>query len=311
MNVLINPGEGAIQYQRFEDFIGMVRRAGHGAELGKFDLTDAYKYVLVHLDYWPLLGIHVGSGPSQEYYVETTLPFGHRLASMIFTAFSDTLVWIMSEFGTGLLFKYVDDFAGSGLCHRDLDAVQAACDLTGFESQEEKREGPSTCLAVLDVEVDTIACEMRIGKDKLRALSTDLQLWSRRQVTSEHEIASLHGRLSFVAQVAKPGWVFLRGTGDETQEVCDTDGQLRVLRNFRVEVCWWSRLLAEWNGVSLIYEDQWTTNFNLWTDASGTSFGAYCNNKSICKYFGIGICGALQWQPCCGLFSVFQSSLAV
>ncbi len=51
VNVLISPEEEAVQYQRFEDFIGMVRRAGHRAELGKFDLTDVYKYVLVHPDY--------------------------------------------------------------------------------------------------------------------------------------------------------------------------------------------------------------------------------------------------------------------
>ncbi len=64
VNALISPEEAAVQYQRFEDFIGMLRRAGHEAELGKFDLTDAYKFVLVHPDYWPQLGIHLGSGPS-------------------------------------------------------------------------------------------------------------------------------------------------------------------------------------------------------------------------------------------------------
>ncbi len=64
VNAIISPEEAGVQYQRFEEFIGMVRRAGHRAELGKFDLMDAYKYVLVHPDYWPLLSIHVGSGPS-------------------------------------------------------------------------------------------------------------------------------------------------------------------------------------------------------------------------------------------------------
>ncbi len=121
VNALISPEEAAVQYQRFEDFIGMVRRASHEAELGKFNLTDLYKFVLVHPDYWPRLGIHVGSGPSWEYYIETTLPFSRRLAPKIFTTFSDTLVWITHEYGAGPLFKYVDDFAsaqpaGSGLC---------------------------------------------------------------------------------------------------------------------------------------------------------------------------------------------------
>ncbi len=42
----------------------MVRAAGPAAELGKFNLTDAYKHVLVHPDYWPLLETHVGDGPN-------------------------------------------------------------------------------------------------------------------------------------------------------------------------------------------------------------------------------------------------------
>ncbi len=55
---LIAPQEEAVQYQRFEDFIAMVRAARPAAELEKFDLNDAYKHVLIHPDYWHLLGIH-------------------------------------------------------------------------------------------------------------------------------------------------------------------------------------------------------------------------------------------------------------
>ncbi len=98
----------------------MVRAASPGAELGKIDLTDAYKHVLVHPDFWHLLGIHVGDGEDHEFYIETTLSFGHRLALKIFTAFSDVLIWVACKFGAERLFKYVDDFAtaqpaGSGL----------------------------------------------------------------------------------------------------------------------------------------------------------------------------------------------------
>ncbi len=77
MNALVSPDEAAVQYQKFEDFLNMVWAAGPGAELGKIDLTDAYKHVLVHPDSWHMLGIHVGEGEDCEFYVETTLPFGH------------------------------------------------------------------------------------------------------------------------------------------------------------------------------------------------------------------------------------------
>ncbi len=84
----------AVQYQKFEDFIAMVRAARPAAELGKFYLTNAHKHVLVHPDFWHMLGTHVGDGPNWEFYAEMTLPFGHCLAPKIFTAFSDALVWV-------------------------------------------------------------------------------------------------------------------------------------------------------------------------------------------------------------------------
>ncbi len=124
---------------------------------------------------------------------------------------------------------------------------------------------------------------MGIGKEKLQTLNTNLQLWSRCQIDSKHKIASLHGCLSFVAQVAKPGWVFLHWIVDEMQKVHDMDDQITLSSNFLAEVHWWCSLLLEWNGVSLIYEDQWTANanFNLWTDASGIGFGAYWDSAYL------------------------------
>ncbi len=112
------------------------------------------------------------------------------MAPKIFTAFSDALVWVACKFGAGALFKYVDDFvailpAGSGLCQHDLDAIRAACNLTGFELQEEKREGPSTCLDVLGIEVDTVAWELRISQKKLQTLMMDLELWAQKSVASK------------------------------------------------------------------------------------------------------------------------------
>ncbi len=93
--------------------------------------------------------------------------------------------------------------------------------------------------------------------------------------------------MSFVAQVAKPGWVFLRRIVDEMQKVHDMDDQITFSSDFLAEVHWRSSLLVEWNGVSLIYEHQWTANanFNLWTDASGTGFGTYWDSACLLGEF--------------------------
>ncbi len=157
--------------------------------------------------------------------------------------------------------------------------IRAACHLTGFEEQDEKEEGPSTCLDVLGIEVDTIAWELRVSEKKLWALRMDLELWAQKSVASKQDIASIHGRLSFVAQVAKPGRIFLRCMVEEMQMVHEMDNRVPLSAEFLAEVCWWRDLLPEWNGVSLIPDQQWTANadFDLWTDASMAGFGAYWN----------------------------------
>ncbi len=68
---------------------------------------------------------------------------------------------------------------------------------------------------VLGIEVDTIAWELRVSEKKLHALTTNLELWAQKSVASKRDIASIHGRLSFVAQVSKLGRIFLRRMVEE------------------------------------------------------------------------------------------------
>ncbi len=282
VNSLIAPEEARVVYQRFEEFVSMVREAGPNAELGKFDLHDAYKYVLVHPDFWPRLGIHVGEGKERRYFVEATLPFGHRLAPKIFTEFAKGVHWIAQKNGAEKMFVFVDDFVtarckGTGQCARDLKGLRAACAQTGFEVQDEKEEGPCTSLPVLGILVDTVRWELRIEPQKLHSLSEDLAAWDKRRTASIREIASLHGRLSFIAQVVKPGRIFLRRFVEEMKRSTNFDAVVTLSAEFHAELRWWLELLPNWNGVTLIPEEKWISNadFELWTDALGMGFGAY------------------------------------
>ncbi len=119
------------------------------------------------------------------------------------------------------------------------------------------------------------------------ALRTDLELWAQKSVASKQDIASIHGRLSFVVQVAKPGTIFLHWMVEEMQTVQGMDDRIFLSAKFLVEVHWWWDLLPEWSGVSLILDQQWTANadFDLWTDALGAGFGAYWNGAYLLGEF--------------------------
>ncbi len=110
---------------------------------------------------------------------------------------------------------------------------------------------------MLGIEVDTIAWELRVSEKKLRI---DLELWAQKSVASKRDIALIHGWLSFVAQVAKPGRIFLHHMVEEMQSVQEMDDQVSLSAKFLAEVHWWRDLLPEWNGVSPIPDQQWTVN---------------------------------------------------
>ncbi len=83
--------------------------------------------------------------------------------------------------------------------------MDEACWLTGFRGKQEKREGPTTCLSALSIEVDTIDWELRIGAQCLAMVMERLLTWKDRSRASKRDIASLHGHLSFIAHVVKLG----------------------------------------------------------------------------------------------------------
>ena len=85
------------------------------------------------------------------------LPFGLRPAPAIFN--SDGLISLEScpQLGRRRSITLHDDYitfspAGSDVCARRLDAIDAAAQYIGVPLSPEKCEGPSTCLTFLGIE---------------------------------------------------------------------------------------------------------------------------------------------------------------
>ncbi len=55
------------------------------------------------------------------------------------------------------------------------------------------------------------------------------------------------------------------------------EDQVQLSTEFQVGLDWYRHLLPDRNGISVIPEFQWTSNvdFELFTDASGSGFGAF------------------------------------
>ena len=103
----------------------------------------------------------------EQVYVDKVLPFGLRSVPIIFSAIADALQWIIQVHGVEFLFHYLDDFITVGRlesleCANSLSITKQCCDLTGTPLEQEKIEGPSTCLPFLGIELDTAAMEIRL-----------------------------------------------------------------------------------------------------------------------------------------------------
>ncbi len=65
------------------------------------------------------------------------------------------------------------------------------------------------CLQALGIEADSVAWELHIDPKRLQTIMKDLLEWRQRSRAPVKGIASLHGQLSFVVHVVKPGHIFL------------------------------------------------------------------------------------------------------
>ena len=95
-----------------------------------------------------------------DVFIDKALPFGLRLAPLIFSALADCLQWIMEQRGADNVFHYLDDFltAGKGQssqCSANFEIMKHTCAHTGSPVEPEKLEGPATVIGFLGLELDT------------------------------------------------------------------------------------------------------------------------------------------------------------
>ena len=95
-------------------------------------------------------------------FTDTTLPFGLRSASKLFSAVADTLAWAMMCNGATSFLHYLDDFLfmgppQPGVVNRTLQIALDTCVQLNFPVATEKTTGPAEKLVFLGIEINTTA----------------------------------------------------------------------------------------------------------------------------------------------------------
>ena len=110
-------------------------------------------------------------------YIDTVLPFGLRSAPKNFSAVADALQWILVQKGLTIL-HYLDDFILVSDSFKKADAQKQLLIDTfktlGVPLETSKLEGPATCLTFLGIEFDTVNLQIRLPRQKLSNLKSEL-----------------------------------------------------------------------------------------------------------------------------------------
>ena len=239
----------SLSYISIDEVVKCIISQRQGAMLAKIDVKQAYRNIPVHPEDRPLLGMAWRG----KVYLDKVLPFGLRSAPLIFSAIADALQWIIQAQGVEFLFHYLDDFITIGKpgtleCENNLSIIKHYCDITGTPLEQDKVEGPATCLPFLGIELDTKAMEIRLPADKLLQLRQTLGEWTGRKAGRKRALLSLIGLLNHACKAVRQGRSFLHRLINVAASVQKLDGFMRLnasaVRHLLVErIC----SSMEWN----------------------------------------------------------------
>ena len=270
----IDPVLCSLSYPSVEQVSEIAARLGRGALLAKMDIESAYRLIPVHPQDRPLQAMQW----RERVYIDPMLPFGLRSAPKLFNAVADALEWYVRQQGVEHIGHYLDDFIVLGApnsqeCSSSITTLDRSCATLGVPVAEHKRDGPTTCLTFLGIEIDTKVGELRLPAEKLTRLQQLLSTWGDRKTCSRRELESLIGLLNHACKVVRSGRSFLRRMIDLLHSVPMHPLRphlIRLNRAFRADLAWWRLFVAEWNGVSFLAPPRQTPITELATDASGS-----------------------------------------
>ena len=244
---------GAVQYVRFDQIVRMVAQLGRGALIAKVDLKHAFRQCPVHPDDWPLLCYKW----EDEYYVDVRLPFGLHSSPALFNKLAEGLWCLLRTKGISHLEHYLDNFVTAGPPDSPTCLAHQQLILRTFNQVEvlvspEKTLGPSTCLPVLGIEIDTVARETRLPPEKVEEYAQVLAAWRLHSSATKRELDSLTGILFYACRVVIPGRPFVNRIVDCGRHARLPCQFIRVTKEARQDIAWWDALLNQWNGRSLL-----------------------------------------------------------
>ena len=217
--------------------------------------------------------------------MDPMLSFGLRSVPKIFNAVVNALHWHLQQPGIPRICHYLDDYIIitppiETTCREQIATLHCECDCLGVPIAAHKCEGPITCLTFLGIEIDTVAGQLHLPKDRLQML---LSSWGDCKHCSRKELESFVGLLNHACKVVRSGRSFLRRMINLLHAMHhppQSDTPIHLNKGFRSDLAWWRAFVQEWNGISFLPPPVHLPQIHLYSDASGSwGCGAVCNGS--------------------------------
>ena len=287
VNDHIDPDLYCCVYASFDQAVSLVKKHGVGTLMAKLDLADAFKHILVRLEDWPLLcsswdTVQADGSVLRQYYVDLFLPFGLCSSPAIFNHYADALEFAMWANSVQDLLHYLDDYfmagpADTSNCQHNIGKMVQVCRDLGFAVNPSKVTPPASVTNFLGIDIDSVQGVARIDPECLQAISQELSGFHWAKSATKCEILSLIGKLHFICRVCPLGRAFLHRMIDVSKKAKYLHHRIKLSAEFQGDIEWWLTYLPTWNGVSFLYDEEWTSSpdVELFTDASNRGFGCY------------------------------------
>ena len=289
----IPKAECSVKYPDLNTAVELCVKAGRGCEIGKSDMTAAFRHALLLPECWKFLIFKAEDPKSKRtyFFVEKCLPFGSSISCAHFQAISDAIAFVVQKRSGSENVNYLDDFFFAAWllanCNAQIQNFLDVCAEIKFPVSMEKTFWGTTMLVFLGLLLDTKNQIMCIPLEKIEKAMNLINYFidKENKKVTVLQVQQLSGLLNFLCRCIIPGRAFttrfyamIAGNKKLKQH-----HHVKIREENRLDLLVWRNFLSNREAFcrpfmefGIIHADQ----INMYSDASGRlGFGALCETS--------------------------------
>lgn len=314
INELIDKESCSLSYVTIDQAIQLILQLGHGAQMCKADIKDAFKQVPLHKQYWPYFGFKwLG-----HYYFYKRLAFGCRSSPKIFDHLSQAICWILqNNYGVPHVLHLLDDFLtiehSTAPAVQTMEKVKHVFHKLNIPLSLKKTVGPTTRLEYLGIILDSETMVAQLPVDKIERILQAINSFCERKSCTKRELLSLLGHLNYACRVIPPGRAFISYLITLSMSVVKMHHHVSLNKECRRDLDMWRKFLGQWNGISFFHDVRVTNahDIELFTDAAGsTGYGGFFQGEWFAERWPIEIRSNSKLIACSAFLELYAIVVA-